>query len=188
MRSLLLAMVVAASLAGTGARAQILTNGSFETGDFTGWTLTGNTGFTGVDSSFGGVNPTAGSYLAYFGAVGAAGYLSQTFSDTAGDVLALSFDLYNLGGTPSYFEFDFDGTLLTALTNPDAFGWRKYTFDVTGTGSDNIQFAFQQNPSYFLLDNVAATYGGSPVPEPGSMAMVAAGLGILAVMRRRGLT
>jgi len=188
MRSLLLATVVVASLAATAARAQILTNGSFETGDFTGWTLTGNTGFTGVTNTFGGVGPTDGSYLAYFGAVGSEGYLSQAFADTAGDVLALSFDLYNFGGTPSYFEFDFDGTLLTALTDPDAFGWTTYTFDVTATGSDNIQFGFRQDPSYFLLDNVAATDEGSSVPEPGSMAMVAAGLGILDVMRRRGLT
>ena len=34
-----------------GVKGDLVTNCGFETGDFTGWSLTGNTGFTGLSSS-----------------------------------------------------------------------------------------------------------------------------------------
>ena len=54
----------------------VIVNCGFETGDFTGWTLTGNTGFTGVTSGSPYVN--SGTYGAYLGPVGSDGFLSQS--------------------------------------------------------------------------------------------------------------
>jgi len=54
-------------------------NCGFETGDFTGWTQSGNTGFTSVTGSFGGIAPNSGNFPACMGPVGSDGLLSQTF-------------------------------------------------------------------------------------------------------------
>src|SRR5207342_1372158 len=69
------------------ANANLVTNGGFETGDFTGWTNGGNTGFTGVDPGI----QHSGTYGAFFGPIGSNGFLSQTLATTAGGVYTLSF-------------------------------------------------------------------------------------------------
>jgi hypothetical protein len=51
MKALLGAALMSAILISSGAHADLVTNGGFETGDFTGWTQGGNTGFTSVDLS-----------------------------------------------------------------------------------------------------------------------------------------
>src|SRR5579862_5380244 len=102
-----LAAVIA--MAGTSAaKADLIVNGGFETGNFSGWTLSGNTGFTGVSGpgfNDGFVNnPNSGNFFAFLGPVGSDGFLSQTFSDTAGKTLHVSFFLANDGDTPNDFH------------------------------------------------------------------------------------
>jgi hypothetical protein len=46
---------------GGAAQANIVTNPGFETGDFTGWTLSGDTSFTFVEGFF----PHSGSFSAF---------------------------------------------------------------------------------------------------------------------------
>ena len=72
MRKILIGAAFAAmmGLPGQASAANLIVNGSFETGDFTGWTLSGNTGVTGVTGSFGGVDPEDGSFQAFFGPIG----------------------------------------------------------------------------------------------------------------------
>src|SRR6266404_3872321 len=72
------AMVLVVGISGAAHAVELVTNGSFETGDFTGWTLTGNTGFTGVECPgvpFAG--PGDGNCDAFLGPVGSDGTLSQ---------------------------------------------------------------------------------------------------------------
>src|ERR1700730_10015968 len=67
----------------------IVTNGGFETGDFTGWTQSGNTGFTGVDTD----SAHSGNFGAFSGPTGSEGFLSQTLNTVAGMAYDLSFFL-----------------------------------------------------------------------------------------------
>ena len=86
------------------ARAQnLLTNGSFESGSFSGWTTGGNFNDTGVQcgSTYDGYSAQSGSCFAYFGPVGSDGVLSQTFNDTAGSTLHVSGWLQGDGSSPS---------------------------------------------------------------------------------------
>ncbi len=164
------------------AGVNLVQNNSFETGDFNGWTQFGNTGFTGVQGNFSGVNPTDGSYQAYFGPVGSPGGISQTLASASGNY-DVSFDLYNFGGTPSYFDASLGAKDLINLTSSGAFGYTTYTFDNVAAGIDpTLTFTFEQNPSYFLLDNVSVS---SATPEPGFYAALFIGLAGLLFVRVR---
>jgi hypothetical protein len=169
------------------ASANLLVNGSFESGDFSGWTQIGNTGFTGVTGIFGGVPPEDGNFQAFFGAVNSPGGISQTVATVPGASYSLSFWLFNFGGTPSSYEVDFGGSVLTAATDPGPFPYTHYQFNVTAAAAlSTVSFSFQQNPSYFLLDNVQLN-----TPEPSTLAIGGVG-GLLAlaygVRRRRRAT
>jgi uncharacterized repeat protein (TIGR03803 family) len=74
----------------------LLVSGSFETGDFTGWTPSGDTSYTFVDNgSQSGIAPYYGSYLAVFGTTGFLGYLTQTLATTVGTSYLLSHRSHN---------------------------------------------------------------------------------------------
>lgn len=170
------------------ADTNLLTNGSFETGDFTGWTQGGNTGYTGVTTVSGDFGYAAedGTYFAYLGPEGSDGTLSQTFADTVGQSYLFSF-WYNANGTsPSDFGASWDGIPLLSLTNWDTGGsWSNFGYLVTGTGSDTIQFNFRNDPDYDALDN-ASVSGVSPIPEPSSFLLMGSGLiGLAGAIRRK---
>ena len=184
------AAVAAAALIAGGSHAagNLLINGSFETGDFTGWS-TSNLNNTGVTTSgFDGWPPEDGNYFAYLGNVGSDGLISQSFSDTAGQALTVSFYQGSDGATPNDFSAYFDGALLTSQVDaPDQRpNYTLYTFAVTGTGSDTLLVAERNDPAYDALDNVSVT---AAVPEPAAWAMMLVGFGVAgaAVRRRKAL-
>jgi hypothetical protein len=157
-----------------------IVNGGFETGDLTGWTLTGNTDFSGIDSSL----VHSGAFDASFGPVGSFGYLSQDVVTDPSNLYRIGFWLENDGGTPSFFDVSWNGvSLLTGGGAADlpAFGYTYFSFTnlAPSAGSTTtLQFTFQQDPAYFHLDDVN-------VPEPGTLAMLAGGLGTLGLFFRR---
>jgi PEP-CTERM motif len=182
------AVLAAAALYAGGAQAsELIHNGSFETGDFTGWTLGGNVdGFTVVASSgFDGLNAPDGNYYAALGAIGSDNILSQTFADVAGALYEASFYLASDGDTPNDFAVVGPGPLsLGPLTDIAASPFVQYFGFFTGSGSDTITFYSRNDPGYLGLDLVSVQ--GPGVPEPAAWSMMLLGFGGLgAVMRRR---
>ena len=159
----------------------LVTNCGFESGSFSGWALSGNTGFTLVTSSAPYVN--SGTYGAQLGPVGSDGFLTQVLTTTAGAPYTFGFYLYNDPGTPNHFSASWDGVPVFSVTDAPSSPYTLHTSSVLGTGSDTIQFAFRQDPRYWGLDDVEVTGGAAAIPEPASLLLL--GTGLVSIGRSR---
>jgi hypothetical protein len=167
------------------ANANLVVNGDFETGDFTGWSQSGDTSFDGVD----GTVPQSGNYAAYFGSTSGSS-ISQILTTLAGELYQVDFWLatendVNGVAIPNHFEFDWNGALVTELTDaPGGGGYTHYTFTLLATSaSSTINFSFLSVPAFWDFDTVSAEAAG--VPEPGSLALVALGCALAGWSRRK---
>ncbi len=164
------------------AAANLVTNGGFETGDFTGWTQTGDSSFNGVQCPGPGPTVFEGNCSAFFGPVGDTGGISQTISGlVVGALYQISFALQPDGGTPSSFSASFGGTNLLSLTNPAASAYQLLTFNTHATATtEALAFSFRDDPGFIFLDAARVS-----VPEPGTVALLGIGLAGLWAGRRR---
>jgi hypothetical protein len=175
-----LAAVAALALSTPVLAVNLAVNGSFETGDFTGWTQFGDTSFTTVE--FGSFNelPTDGNWQAVFGPTGGIGGIRQSFASAG--TYNVSFDLANTSG--SFSSVDFGG--INLLSNVGDSTYTSYLFNVTVGANSTLSFSFQNTPDYYSLDNVVVELASGTVPEPDTWAMLIAGFGLTgAAMRRR---
>ena len=173
---LILSLAIAMLAAAAGlASTNLVTNGDFETGDFTGWTVTHapsgsnifvdhGPGTPGPDNTFG----------AFFGATGADfDSISQSFATTPGSFYTLTFfyQVTNLGNPiPANNGFDvlwngvsIGGGLFPQFdVNP---GWITPTFHLQATSAlTTLQFNGRNAPSFDFLDDVSVT--AAPCPQP----------------------
>jgi hypothetical protein len=134
----------------------IVSNGGFETGDFSGWNL--NATSTQVSNLSGLVH--SGHYGAELGQPSTLGYLSQTLPTTAGQTYRLSLWIDNpensQGATPNEFLVQWGGTTIYDGVDLPFGTWTNLQFIVTAAGSGSLlQFGFQDDPYYLGLDDIS---------------------------------
>jgi len=164
------------------ATANLIVNGGFETGDFTGWTVTGTMQYFGVLP----MAARSGVYGAWFGDIEGITSISQTVATVPGVTYELSFWVANPIGNVNYAELWWDGNLIDSVQNSEPFGWDQVSFLVTATtGSTEFKIGGNNPPGYWTLDDFSLV---EAVPEPSSLGLGALGvtfLAVLAIGRRR---
>jgi hypothetical protein len=140
----------------------LIQNGSFEFGDFSGWTTNGNFGSCSISMISSYAND--GFYGAKLGPIGSLGYISQTIPTVPGQGYLIRFELENPQVmVNSEFKVTWNGTVLMDTTNDAVVGWQTNQFVVAATGTNaTLQFGFRDDPAYLGLDNVSVT----PVQQP----------------------
>lgn len=154
----------------------LVMNGDFETGDFTGWGKKGHYISVGT-SGYNGSNHTAD-----LGTVGEVlGSLSQVGLLTIpGLEYEFSFILASSGGYPNEFRAVVNGVTLASEVSGRSYPFTQYTFTfVADVLPTTIEFFARNDPGAFSLDNVSLEL--TPVPEPSTLLLL--GLGLLVASR-----
>lgn len=171
--------VAASSMAGV----KLVTNGSFETGDFTGWTVQ----LAAIDSDLGVIaQPHTGDFSAIFSADGAENdAIFQTLTLEPGQEYRLDYWIQNLGVGNDFLrvsvEGGFDISDEPVGTELEVWVMRSITFMATEASAE-LRFEGRDNNAAFLIDDVSVTL----VPTPGSTALMSlAGVCMVCLRRRR---
>ena len=178
------------------ARADLVVNGGFETGDFTNWTTSSNfdSFTTFVTTNVDGYVPNSGSYFAALGAVNSDQTLSQNLATTVGQTYQLSFALAS-NGSPNNFSATLSSTVNGIVSTQTAYPvnsvpatpfnsatatytYTNITYDFTANAtSTTLQFSFQDYPAYLALDSVSV----NAIPEPSGFALITISVVCLAI-------
>jgi len=163
------------------ASADLVFNGGFETGDFTGWILSGNPIPGTVDTA----NPHSGKYAADLIAAGSPSFMEQFVPTISGTGYILTYFLdvsTDSTGGPVEFIAQVNGVTVFDQTNIPPQPYTRYSFPFLATGtSTDLKFGFRNDPGSFFLDDI------SVAPEPSSLwlGFLATAFAMVAIYRRQ---
>jgi len=158
------------------ASANIVFNGGFETGDFTGWILSGNPIPGKVDGSL----PHSGQFAANLFAADSPSFMEQQLETQPGTVYELTYFLDSDGQTPNRFFAQVNGSTLFDQANIPVQPYSQYSFSFTATGaSTDLKFGFRNDPGMFHFDDIAV----AAIPEP-AVVFFSVALAVLIFARR----
>jgi hypothetical protein len=189
MRALTLGVLAAIVLAASNmsAKANLVVNGNFATGDFAGWTNPSGSGVT-IDTTFAAPGDT------YDAAFTGSGTLSQAISTTTGGSYMLFFSVYDesaLASDTFTVTFGNFSDTITGLEALGAYASESLTIPAADVVSTSTELSFQavDGSQDWNLDDVSLVQEGSaPIPEPASGALIVGGLALTAVRRRKSIT
>jgi hypothetical protein len=168
----------------------LVANCGFESGDFTSWTLAGNTDPVLSDSGVDASDAWSGSFGAYLHAAVTPVTLSQTIATAKGNKYAVTFWLAN--GAPADPSADYHNAVNVSFgagkytaSEQDIFGYTALTFvgEASGSSSD-LLFSLRNDAGYYSLDSVSVVLT-SVSPEPASLLLALPALGVFWLSRKR---
>lgn len=175
MRTTAIILAASAFAFSPASAAELVTNGGFETGDFSGFELTGD-GFAGVFfNPPGGVPPELENFRAAFN--GGSINLFQDIATVAGQSYRFGFTNEVDGGDfPNSFSAAFGGSTVYSQANSPGQAFIARSFNVVATSATTrLNFNFTSDNGFQNFDNVTL----AAVPEPATWGLMILGFGVV---------
>ena len=180
-------VVFACTALSAHAGTNLVVNGGFETGDFSGWTVS-DTSLTLASTR----DPHSGKYEADLGNRSSSTF-EQTIATVAGTAYTVDMWIGRLGLLASGDAFSvtvsFAGTTfvnLSADTLPLNSPYAEYSATITATSASSpFLITYVDQPSYVLVDDVSVTGPTSAVPEPAEATLLLSGLALVGALAAR---